>query len=74
MAKSGKLINFKKKKLKPILCGSDTLSTVTKEISDSIVISGNTASNPYGDDIFTKKCRSTIKKIFLRNGKGWKIN
>ncbi len=54
-------------KLKPILCGTDTLSTVTKEIMESIVISGNTASNPYGDDIFTKKCRSTIKKIFEKN-------
>ena len=51
-------------KLKPILCGSDTISSVADEIKNAIMKSGDTLSNPYGDDWFTKRCRNNIRKIF----------
>ena len=54
-------------KLKPILCGSDTVSTVAKEILDSICKSSNKKSYPYGDDNYTKICKEKIKKIFEKN-------
>ena len=54
-------------KLKPILCGSDTVSTVAKEILDSICKSSNKKSYPYGDDNYTKICKEKIKKIFDKN-------
>ena len=50
--------------LKSILCGSDTFSTVAKEISEAIYSSSNEKSYPYGDDNHTKDCKKIIQQIF----------
>ena len=54
-------------KLKSILCGSDTMSPVAKDISEAIVKSSKEKSLPYGDDNHTKICKQKIKRIFEKN-------
>ncbi len=51
-------------KSKPILCGSDNVSSVSKEILDIIHKSSLERSYPYGEDKYTKKCKKLIQKIF----------
>ena len=51
--------------LKSILCGSDTFSTVAKEISEAIYSSSNEKSYPYGDDIHTKDIYASIAAVSI---------
>ena len=53
--------------LEPILCGSDTMSSVADEIREAIFQSGLVPSNPYGLDPFTEQCKKNFKRTFENN-------
>ena len=47
-----------------ILIGTDTISGIAPQILEAISEASKTRTLPYGNDIFTKKCKNIIKKIF----------
>tara|TARA_B100000989_G_scaffold266726_1_gene220404 strand:+ start:1479 stop:2543 length:1065 start_codon:yes stop_codon:yes gene_type:complete len=49
---------------KKILIGTDTVSGIAPEILKAISLASNQNSPPYGDDIYTKKCRNIVRRIF----------
>ena len=49
---------------KKILLGTDTISGVAPRILKSILLASEENTPPYGNDIFTDKCKNIIRKIF----------
>ena len=49
---------------KTILMGTDTVSGVAPEMIASIIEASKVKTLPYGNDIFTKKCKKNISHIF----------
>ncbi len=52
---------------KKIFIGTDTVSGVAPQILKAVLTASKTKTLPYGNDIFTKKCERTVKKIFQKN-------
>ena len=52
---------------KIILMGTDTVSGIAPEIVNSIILASKTKTLPYGNDVYTKKCKETICKIFEKD-------
>ncbi len=50
-----------------ILIGTDTISGISPQILDAIAEASNTKTMPYGNDIFTEKCKNIVKNIFEKN-------
>ena len=50
-----------------ILLGTDTVSGIHPKILNAITIASNEKTLPYGNDIFTKECKSIISKIFEKD-------
>ncbi len=50
-----------------ILLGTDTVSGIHPKILNAITIASKEKTLPYGNDIFTKECKSTISKIFEKD-------
>ena len=49
---------------KKILLGTDTVSGITPQILKAIALASEENTPPYGNDIFTDKCKKIIRKIF----------
>ena len=49
---------------KKILIGTDTVSGIAPQILKAISLSSHDNTLPYGNDVYTKNCRNTVRKIF----------
>ncbi len=49
---------------KKIFIGTDTISGIAPQILDAISIASDIKTPPYGNDIFTEKCKNIISNIF----------
>ncbi len=48
----------------PLLCGTDTSSSVSNTILEKLIEAGKKKNTPYGDDNFTKLAKLQFKKVF----------
>ena len=48
----------------PLLCGTDTSSSVSNIILKKIIEAGKKKNKPYGDDDFTELAKNEFKRVF----------